>query len=377
MPLAVPKFVVLDSSTLGKISRDYWCQDRTRREKAQRFVNRLTERGIYLAFRHTHILELLQHNSDEIVRDRLRFLRGIPLIAWLRPYDRSWFPGSLPDLLTRELHAFVHCSAPNWRDIVADVRPDLWETGVGSEMFVENDQLWSAVRAEAMDQHERDKKIASLSRTDAGGINHLKIRELLGIPNRPKNERTAYMQGFAREMKRQMERHGDKRFKASGNAAVVFAKARLKDIEDIEATGGDTILRLLESRNIPLELVDLEMTVDDIGELAIYERQLKLVADKLEPHAKLTMRDVPPETLPSYVIERRLRSIQQKAERISGSNFGDGHIAPLVLYADAVEVDKRTFEFLNQIRRADTKFDSLVGRYFRSGDYTEIPERLS
>lgn len=68
--------------------------------------------------------------------------------------------------------------------------------------------------------------------------------------------------------------------------------------------------------------------------------------------------------------------VQRKAERVSGSDLGDGHIAMLTFYADAVEVDKRTREFLSQVRRADPTLGSLMCTFFSSSDYAEIPNRF-
>src|SRR5438477_7954938 len=131
MHLARPQFIVLDSATLGKASRDYWNPDKMLRVKARTFVARLRERGVYVTFTLTHVLEVLRHQDESVVRDRLAFLRQLPFIAWLRPYDRHWFPGGMPDLLRRELHAVVHDGKCDRRAIVEHVRMDLWETGLG------------------------------------------------------------------------------------------------------------------------------------------------------------------------------------------------------------------------------------------------------
>jgi hypothetical protein len=88
------------------------------------------------------------------------------------------------------------------------------------------------------------------------------------------------------------------------------------------------------------------------------------------------MRDVPPDSLPSYVLQQKLASVQQKADRVSGSDLGDRYLAPLALYADAVEVDKRTLEFLRQVTRAEPRLASLTTRFFRSSDYLEVAERF-
>ncbi len=374
MPLYRPKIVALDTATLGRVSHDYWAQDASLRDKARTLIKRLQCLGMFITFTATHVGELLRHGDEQVVRGRLRFLRSLPLIAWLRPYDRSWRPGFVHDLLCREMHVVVHGSARSWREIVEQVRPDLWETGVGSEMFVENDEFWSTISRRAAQLHEKEKYTASMARTDAGEVKDMKVSEALRLPLRPKEDRDAYARRFARELQRQLDLHGDKRLGYSHGAATDFANGALQTVEAIEEMGGNLVKTLLVGAGVPLELVSPEMTMGEFGELAVYAERLKMISEDLRPSTELMIDDVPPTTLPSYVLERRLVSAQRKAERVSGSDLGDSYIVPLVFYTDAVEVDTRTFEFLNQIRRSEPKLASLMGRVFPSSDYSRIPE---
>src|SRR5262245_48976195 len=136
MTLILPQFVVLDTATLGRVAKDYWDEAKAPRDKARDFLGALLDSGTHIVFTLTHVLEILRHDQAKTARDRIRFLRAIPLIAWLRPYDRSWFPGGLPDLLQREIDAVIRQSTHDWRSIIDHVRPELWETGTGAEMFV-------------------------------------------------------------------------------------------------------------------------------------------------------------------------------------------------------------------------------------------------
>ncbi len=372
MALAFPIFAVFDSATLGKVSRDYWSQESACREKAKRFLGKLRDRGVHVALTWNHVSELLRHENVALARDRFGFLRAIPLIAWVRPYDRNWFPGGILDLLTRELHAVVNGPARTWRAIVDQVRPDVWETGTGSDMFAENENLWILAQSEGKRHHRNEIYVASVARTDPGEIFSIKLRDVLKWPERPKEERHEYMRLFVEQVKRQLDKHGDARFQAARVAAISLAINALKAIEAAEAETGDPIQLILERRGIPIELIDPEMTIGQIGELGIYAGQLKLLGGNLSPSRSIDMRDVPPDTLPSYAFERQLAAIQRKAERVSGSDLGDRHLAALGFYADVVEVDKRTSEYVRQVRRAHPNLDELLGRFAKSSDYMQI-----
>jgi hypothetical protein len=376
MPLVTPKLVVLDSATLGNASRDYWSREQPLRVKARRFLAELTERGVYVAITLTHVSELLRYHDEHVVRDRLQFLRAIPLIASLRPYNRRGFPGGLLDLLLRELHAVVHADKRDWPVIVEHVRADLWKTGSGSDIVVDDDRMWLELRQEFQRQHHDELLIASIRRSDPGQTNNLTVRESERLPRRSKEERTAFMPRFAAAMREQLERHGDRRLE-SERATIAFLKSVMRDMQLFEQMGGDPIQRLLEHHDVPKDLVNLDMTAAEIGDLAVYIKQLKLLSSGLWPPIRVTVRDVPLNSLPSYVLEHKLAAIQRQATRVSGSDVGDGHIAPLTLYADGVEVDKRTCEFLSQVQRANGGLAKLMQPFFRSPDYAEIPDRVA
>ena len=365
--------VAFDSSTLGKVSRDYWSDQKACRDRARTFLDQLTDRGVYIALTLTHVSELLRHGNNDVVQERIRFLRNIRLIAWLRPYKRTWFPGGIPDLLMRELHAVVHCSARGWRGIIQCVRPDLWETGTGADMFVEDPVLWSAIRRECERQHQHEQLIASIARTDAGGINDVKLRDAVNSPRRPKEERANYARGLHAEMKRQLDRHGDRRLENAGNVAKNFCQDTLERVAKIDELGDDPFQSILRLHGVPSELIGPKTTIGEIGEIAIYVRRLALLSDRLTPTAKLTISAVPPDVLPSHVLERGLASLQGKASRVSGSDLGDSNLAPLAFYTDAVEVDKRMLGYLTQLQQGDARMTGLMGRPFRSSDYAQIP----
>ena len=200
------------------------------RDKARTFVARLRDRSVYITFTLTHMFEVLRHQDESVVRDRLGFLQELPFIAWLRPYDRNWFPGGILDLLRRELHAVVHDEKRDWRAIVDHVRTDLWETGVGSEMFVDDDRLWSVVRTESQRQQRNERYVASVARTDPGNANDLTVGEARQLPKRPKAQRLAFMRRFVATMKVQLEQHGDQRLEATQEVAAAFANARLVSV---------------------------------------------------------------------------------------------------------------------------------------------------
>lgn len=296
----------------------------------------------------------------------------VPLIAWVRPYNGNWFPGSSVDVLLREIEFAVERPQASWAEIVDSVRPHVWETGVGAEIIVDEPRLWALVRAVAMRRLESAKYIASVARTDPGQMSEVTLEEVRTWPERSSEERKAYWVPFAKDLERQLKRHGDERLDDCETAAAGFASENFNLVEAMIAKGGDPIERLLEHFGIPPEITSPKMSIADLGLLCVYSRQLAILGRKLRTPFPLNAKDLPPGRLPSHVLSGRLESLQRTADRVSGSDLGDQHIASLILYSEFVEVDKRTGEHLRRIQKKDQGLASLMGHFGRHPRYDEL-----
>jgi hypothetical protein len=277
------------------------------------------------------------------------------------------------DQLSWELHAVLHDSARTWDEIFASARREFWVTGTGEDMFKEDALIWSLMPPIGRSHLAVERDVASLARTDPGDILDRKLCDVLRLPPRPREDRDAYLVSLAAALDQQLRVHGDERLGDPHNLAAAFADQSRRRIEVIEAADGDLLTRMAAVRRIPLELIDTTMTVREFGELAQYAETLSIVQDNMRLASAVTMKDVPPWSLPSYVLSQKLAAIQRRAPRVSGSDLGDSFITPLAFYSDAVVVDKRTAEFLRQLERAESGLEVLKGRYFRESHYSDIP----
>jgi hypothetical protein len=369
--IVLPKFAVLDTATLAKLAHDSFCDDSASRARVRSLIEGFKQSGTYIGITFTHLAELLGHADETKVRDRLKFLRGVPLMAWVRPYNRTWFPGSSLDLLLREIEVAAQQKA-QWSEITRQVRPDVWETGTGEEIIADHDRLLPLLRARLKRHRDIGIYVASVRRTDPGRVSSVTLKEIQTWRSRSKKQRKAYWAPFAQDLQAQLEKHGDRRLGEPRQAAVDFANQSYTRIEKILAQHGDPTQRILEEFEVPPERVSPEMTIAELGELAVYAEKLKIFGKRLRPPRKLTMANIPPDALPSYVFSRRLEGMQQTADRVSGSDLGDQHIAALLLYADFVEVDKRTQEYLRRVQRLDPELATLMGRFGRASRYEQL-----
>ncbi len=376
--LARPRFIVLDTATLGRLAKDTWSGDTSARENALTFVKGLADLGCSIVVELTHLIELLRHKNPAVVDDRMRFLRSLPLIAWPRPYDRHWFVGSCSlDIGAREIERFLEGTNQSFADILEAVRVDLWETGVGNDMFPDRPEFWSELVSNFQGSEQQDRYIASFAKPGAHDVGSRRVGDAKLAPPIPEREIPLRAARLAEQLTDHVEESGDKRLENVRGEAVGFAGETSERIRAILASGGDIAEWVCREHGIPRSLVDDDMSVSELGDLAVESNQLRILARRLDPLLHVDLTVVPPGSLPTLSMNRELTAIQQKASRVSGSDLGDGHLAALCLYADVTEVDRRTAEYLGQIQRNHSKLGAVMRSFVRSSEYPTLLERIS
>jgi hypothetical protein len=376
--LFAPKFIAFDSSTLGRIARDYWSKEQVCREKARQFIRDLTEASVYVTVSMNHLDELLSHGNSKVVANRLAWLKTLPLIAWPRPYRGNWFVGGVFDLLLYELHSIVHDRITGWRAMFENIRPRILETAVGEEMFQDGPH-WAMLKAHARRSSRNRQYIASVARVDVGDIKDAKLGDFAPLPHLPHRnaeEEKREAIAFSRRLEQRLVDHGDRRL-LTDVAAREFTFRVLADLAQIKELSGNPYSAILDVHNVPISHVNPEMTVGELGELAVYVAHLHVLGKALRPAKHVTINDAPLDALPSHAVERAIRQEQHRAIRASGSDLIDGHVVALGFYIDAVEVDKRTYAHVEKVRNDRQDMSEHMRVFVRSdGEYPNLLETL-
>lgn len=379
MILIKPVLVALDASTLGIVSRDFWCDDGLLRDKSRKFIKDLTQKGIYLSFCHSLIEEILRHGNDHLVRDRLRFLGTLPMIAWVKPYDEEWYIGSSIDICAKELDAFLQCPKPEWRQITNTVRDSFWQTGTGNDMFGRHQEdFWLRMREEYLKHADDARRCVSVTRVQHG-LSDMTLEETYKATPRPLNEYGDFSRQLMTSMYHQIRKHGDKRWNDGVSQFIrEFTESTIDEAKALSRNLEKFVLELADQEGIPHECIHPQMTVSEFGDIIVYAKRLKLFQKRIRHSSRFSVADVPIDSLPSYAFNRRLSAIQQKAERVSGSDMGDTENACLSLYCNKVQVDKRTIEYIRQVAQVDGEIESLTKeKFFKFTDYPLIPQIIS
>lgn len=375
MTIALPRMLVLDTATLGAMSRDFRSSNPKARSKVAACIEALSVRNIYIALSWTQTAELFRHENDDVFYDRFKFLGGLPHIAWVRPYQRHWFPGSHVDVLLRELHVLEYGQHRSWQSITSNVRTEFWETGAGIEMFGPNLHFWEVMRREYQYEQCRETTVASISRIDYGvdsvRLSQVNRREFERYEDWPR--KTVCL---AKKMCDQIEVHGDPRFQDSAGFSKSFALETFHQVEAIRASGKGLAEGLIASTGVPRSAIRPEHTIGDLGDLAVYVRQLGLLCEHLVPPCVPDIISIPMDALPTYWLQHKLRGLQKSAVRVSGSDIGDSHAAGLAMYADVTEVDKRTLHHLSRIRKQFPQLQEVLRPIIKSENYDTLAKRV-
>jgi hypothetical protein len=379
MKICTPKFVALDNAILAAIARDSCCNLTTKRTKAKDLVAELLDAGVYITFSTPHLLEFVGHADTPLVLRRAAWLRTLPLVAAPRPYSGGEM-GGLLDIMLHEAHAVVHGGAQTWGQIIDAVRPTIWRTSTGLNAFPDDPDYLMWLQKAAQRHLEQEQYVASAARVDAGDLYHRRLGDLTPkaeLPELTPDDQAAYFDRFASDLEGRFGRNGDERI-STRVAAEGLARIAANVTDVARAIGGDPYQAVYKAFGVPSQLLGDQTPMSELCEIAVYVAHLRTLSEYLRPSVELNVLDLPLDTLPSATLNRALLREQHNADRVSGSDLGDGHIAPLAFYLDATFVDKRTDDHLRKIRARNAMVNQHLRHVLRNAsDYSNIPSALA
>lgn len=375
--ISQPRFVVLDTSHLAGLASDWASSDRSRRRAAQVFAPDLVERGWLPLLCWHQVEELLQHKDDELVDQRLRYLRSWPLVAWVRPSDPDSGPGSVLEVLKAEVRAaYAHPGADllQVRDLA---REGLFLVGPGSEAIPDSFQDWRILQAPLAERQEGSRRVAAIARWRAANIDNVRISDLVAKPFRKTEDANHALQLLRNQLASEIAARGDKRIADPGAMADHFFAEIAREGHALP-TGGDLppVIQLLLISGLELDDIDLSATFGQTSNLLVFRKRLRMVADASRLPWQTLKRVVTPDRLPVTVIEECMRAHAQDQPERKGSDLNDTHLLCLAPYADVTYVDKRTLENVRRARVKVAALDQLIGEVRKAGGHAEISTAL-
>ncbi|HEX6943207.1 MAG TPA: hypothetical protein VF128_09795 [Gemmatimonadaceae bacterium] len=364
--------VVLDSSMVGDLARDFFDPKSPAHQEARALVDFLTsETSAWIpTLSAMHVNEIAQHSDARVVEQRIAFLERLPRIAWLRNTEQnnestSPYLGSVLDLIYGEgiawrpgVTACILCAS--LRDSTFFVATDPSYLG---------DLVWSIAESrQRLGSLNQARRLASVTYAIQREATHFTVGQVRTRMTRdPELIQGRLHARFAR-MAERLHKTADPRALGSESLlAQQFAAMGGDTARYLSATDRDPFTAWLASQGLDPSHVQDSDTVQDVADLAAFRARWAMICEtRLVALSSERAKALRPWMIPSARVDNLVRHYQiQTADRPSGSDLLDASIAPMALYADVVFVDKRTQDLLRRIRRAHPDLDSALCRIVR------------
>jgi hypothetical protein len=366
--LAAPRYLALDSSMLGNVARDWALGDASRRRRVRDLLAYLKKQGILVFVAFQHIEELLKHENDSVVETRLRFLASIPLMAWCSHYHGEMDLGGILDLTAYELDALeAGCHSP--ASVIEYVRPKLISVGTGASLVSRNATNWWLIRPYLIERLAKEREVASLTHRplfDEASLKGVSVADLLQRAVAPDHEADEIQQRLTAVISSKLAAQGDKKLLDPANTAAWFVSQVAQDRQAASARSVHPFQAMIDESSLDPTSVSPEMDAEYIIEMAMLTGKLSTIRNyKRQETRKFDLRTfVLP---PSLELWRRLKSRTAALPRASGSNITDGYLTSFALYVDFFQADKRTTEFIRQIRKDGWIWGEVLTSVFLAG----------
>ncbi|MDR3489588.1 MAG: hypothetical protein P4M05_32450 [Bradyrhizobium sp.] len=370
MSLITAEIIAPDSSHWANWIDGALSADRTRRDKANGFHQRLLDLGKIPFLSWHHLEELLGIEDEGNARARIAFLQSLPLIAWMRFPQEPAGLGAITDILAAEAIAVnAGCDSP--RTLRDHVRQLLMRTGPAAEAIGTENWVWEVVRPEIFARRSHVGMVAALSSFNTFDESQTVGQVATQAKRRPEDVarkmRAIHAQALSEAMAADKRRTpAEARAMADEFVSRVLAMMPTRDISVRELLVSTYVAQGLD----PGEIRD-ESRISDLSTLATFRSQLRVVAERTNLSFDQLKR-VRMEWLPSWRIVQALRKHGQQRTERPGSNVTDEHLAVLAAYSDIVYVDRRTHEDFRRVLQKEPDIALLIGTVAKAGRYCDL-----
>lgn len=135
MTVSTLRLLALDTSHLIELIRNKNAASTLRRYEAETFERGLLEQGFVLFLSLHHLAELLSYRGENVVEQSLRYIRALPVVAWIDP-ARTAGVGAITDLMASEVKSALHDPASDVFGVRDRTAPVAIRYGSGEEALV-------------------------------------------------------------------------------------------------------------------------------------------------------------------------------------------------------------------------------------------------
>lgn len=374
--MILPKVIAIDTYVYEKVAKDFYSRDSGRYKRALSFIDFITNNGLIPFFSLHHLEEILQHENDMIVQDRLSFIRKFPAVAWLKSVNNSGIVGSILDIQGMELKRIIETPDIKIPDLISEVWKELIQYSSGEEFLDRFEDLLWQLRESYPFETQSKKITASISHVVNDKTGKEKLEELKLSELRTFEEAQSIGGLFRKSLESKLIKRGDKKLEKTKQVAADFVSEVMRKGAKMYENNDDSLYEsFLQLFDVNLQEVNSDTTIEDLGYLATYKKKLKIVAESLGLEVDKVL-SIPQQALPSWVIWLELDKILKKQDCAEGSSITDKYMAILSLYVDILVVDKRFKEYFKQLKSKRLSISEHINKVVSLSSYDKLGEIL-
>jgi hypothetical protein len=361
-PPQTVRLVSLDTSQWAKLAFYLLSSNIDEKRAATKCVNEFTQNSWIPVITFHHLMELLQHRNDKVVRARMHLIRSIPLVAVISSEHSEGFSGSVFDLLTYEVLTVYENLNFSVEQIQEKTRSKLFKFIPGFQAVPEDGDI-EFLRLFFEFHSNRNREIVAITRTSKMMNSNTRLVNLF---NGQLNSLDVARQRFLvleKQLKSDIARRGDQRISDPAKVARDFyASLGVSDFESTSEFSREAFLELVAGKDFEVSEVNMSWTLLEFTELQKFRQRLRAICEKLHipwDHAKTK---VTKDRLPSYIVQTEVGQNTPDVPVRSGSELPDLWMASFSPYVEIMYVDKRTAEAFRKTRNqyVRTLYESVV-----------------
>jgi len=370
-----PKFLALDSSHLTAIARAKFSSKEDERQKALKFEHAADQGFILLLLCWEHVQELLSHRDNEVVEQRISWIRSLPLVATIASIRGEEIPGSILDIQSFEIRAAFEAPESSLLEVRDFAAKNIIRILSGAELIRPFVESWPVLQSEFARSEARKREIVAISRSNFADISNVKISTLLRGKTQTSTEIQNNVSRFHNRLAQDIRQRGDRRIPDAESTSRNFFE-EVRRFGSSIASGPNPGLQILLANDIDPSEIGPSTTVGDIAALAAFQKKLSVINRNLNlpwPQLKARAKE---RRLPSGVIQSALSKFRPDTMEWKGSDLTDAYLCCLSPYVDVTYVDKRTHEAARRARKKSKEFAAITRQISKAAHYNDVVGQL-
>jgi hypothetical protein len=368
-----PKLICLDTSTWGNLARDVG-----KDKDAQRVIEIIQDGTMIPYITWHHLAELMHHGNDSVVSSRIALIRSLNFIAFSRQPEEVANVGSALDVKDKEICQLLLHPHASHLQIINSARDQLTNGFMSGKQFCQkNEDWWSLYRNQY--SHEVTTKmaeIAAISHFPTTNEDEL-IPEMHGKYKVCSSEQAAHhFSVLEKELNTRLRNNVKKPLTNPDDLAFELMYEAYQDGINDYGEQKEGMEWFLKKFDIELERLPKNPAVGDMGEEAVFIKQLAIHERRLNLPTGTLRQALRKEMLPSWIVGQCLSREIKRLPKAESGNLNDKMIATFGLYVDHIQLDKRIRHCIKKLAKTSELFQIINNRLIKSSDHKGLVSEL-